>query len=173
MNTDLAAGASQRLSRLDEYERALPPTPTPAGRYVPITEAGSLLFTSGHTHAIEGVHRFRGAVGGEGCPTLQDARECARLAVRNCLSSLARYIGGLDKIDRIVQMTGYVTAPADFENHPKVLDGASEELSSAFGERGLPARAAVGVASLPGQAVVEISLTVTTRESTDDKEEAA
>lgn len=157
-------GTPRRSSRLSAYAQTLPVTPKPAGTYAPVTQAGGLLFTSGHTHAVEGALRFCGPVGGDGCPTLDDARECARLAVQNCLASLANYLGGLEEIDRVVQMTGYVAAPAGFEDHPRVLDAASDELRSAFGESGLPARAAVGVASLPGQAVVEISLTATTSE---------
>ncbi|MGY3565255.1 RidA family protein [Sinomonas sp. RB5] len=157
-------GAPQRLSRLSAYAQTLPPVPNPAGNYATVTRAGALLFTSGHTHAVGGALRFRGAIGDNGGPTLDDARECARLAVRNCLASLANHLGGLEEIGRVVQMTGYVAAHPGFEDHPRVLDAASDELGSVFGEAGLPARAAVGVASLPGQAVVEISLTVTVRE---------
>lgn len=157
--------ALRRSSQLSAYAETLPPVPEPAGTYAPVTQAGELLFTSGHTHAVAGALRFRGPVGGDGCPSLDDARECARLAVRNCLASLANYLGGLEEIGRVVQMTGYVAAPAGFEDHPRVLDAASDELGSAFGRSGLPSRAAVGVASLPGQAVVEISLIVTMHES--------
>jgi enamine deaminase RidA (YjgF/YER057c/UK114 family) len=150
-----------RLSQLDAYTRDLPPTPEPAGTYVPVTQAGPLLLTAGHTHAIKGVLRFRGRVGSATCPTLEDAKECARLAVRNCLASLAHHLGGLDQIESVAQMTGYVAADPDFEEHPKVMDAASEELLAAFGERGRPSRVALGVSSLPDQAVVEISLVAT------------
>lgn len=166
-------GAAERLSRLGAYARTLPPVPKPAGNYIPVTQAGRFLFTSGHTHAVEGALRFRGPIGGGGCPTLDDGRECARVAVRNCLASLANFLGGLEAIGRVLQMTGYVAAQPAFEDHPRVLDAASDELASVFGESGLPARSAVGVASLPGQAVVEISLTVTMRGSAHHQEETA
>ena len=145
---------------LESYVASLPPAPQPAGAYVPVVLAGGLAFTAGHTHAVQGRLEHAGHVGAAGCPDLETARECARGAVRNCLSSLAARLRGLAAVDRVVQMTGYVAAPADFTEHPKVLDGASAELLAAFGERGRPARAAVGVGSLPDGATVEISLVV-------------
>lgn len=142
------------------YLHGLPPAPAPAGAYVPVTVAGALAFTAGHTHAVQGALEHRGAVGAPGGPGPDAARSCAGLAVRNCLSSLAHHLGGLDRVDRVVAMTGYVAAAAGFTEHPTVLDGASKELLEAFGEDGRPSRAAVGVTSLPDGAVVEISLVV-------------
>ncbi|MFI7483146.1 RidA family protein [Kocuria sp. M1R5S2] len=147
----------------DAYVRDLPPTPRPAGAYVPVTEAGALAFTAGHTHAVRGALDHRGAVGTSDGPTTEQARECARLAVRNCLASLAHHLGGLARVERVVSMTGYVAATPGFTGHPAVLDGASAELLEAFGEDGRPSRAAVGVTGLPDGAVVEVSLVVTVR----------
>lgn len=146
-----------------DFARGLPPAPVPVGLYVPVTEAGSLAFTAGHTHAVQGVVDHRGAVGAPGGPDLATARSCAALAVRNCLASLAHHLGGLRRVERVVAMTGYVAAPPGFPDHPAVLDGASEQLLAAFGEDGRPSRAAVGVSGLPGGAVVEISLVVSLR----------
>lgn len=143
---------------LEAYVAALPPVPRPAGNYVPVTRAGNLVFTAGHTHAVRGVLSARGAVGSADGPDLETARECARLALKNCLASLANYLGGLEAVEGIVQMTGYVAATPDVESHPRVLDAASEELVAVFGDQGRPSRAAVGVTSLPDCAVVEISL---------------
>ena len=151
------------FAQLEAYAKTLPPVPKPAGRYAPVAEACPLLFTSGHTHAIQGELDFTGPIGTDGAPSLEDARECARTAVRNCLASLNHHLGGLDRIERVVQMTGYVAASPEFEDHPRVLDAASEELIGVFGERGRPSRAAVGVSSLPGGAVVEVSLIVSAR----------
>ncbi len=145
---------------LDAYLRTLPPTPTPAGAYVPVTEAGLLVFTAGHTHAVQGTLVHRGMIGIPKGPTPEDARGCARLAVRNCLASLAHHLGGLDRVERVVSMTGYVAAVPEFTAHPAVLDGASDELLAAFGESGRPSRAAIGVTSLPDGAVVEVSLVI-------------
>lgn len=147
----------------DAYMSALPPVPRPAGNYVPVTRAGNVVFTAGHTHAVRGELAVRGSVGSPEGPGLETARECARLAVRNCLASLAHHLGGLHSVEGVVQMTGYVAADPGFASHPRVLDGASEELVDAFGEQGRPARAAVGVVSLPDSAVVEISLVVALR----------
>lgn len=158
-----ASAAGRARHDREAYLGALPPTPVPAGAYVPVTEAGPLAFTAGHTHAVRGALDHRGAVGSPEGPAAEDARGCARLAVRNCLASLAHHLGGLDRVQRIVSMTGYVAAAPGFTAHPDVLDGASEELLEAFGEDGRPSRAAVGVTSLPGGAVVEISLVVALR----------
>ena len=147
----------------DTFLRALPPTPSPVGAYVPVTEAAGLAFTAGHTHAVRGVLEHRGAVAAPDGPGPETARSCAALAVRNCLASLAHHLGGLDRVERVVSMTGYVAAAPEFTEHPAVLDGASEELLDAFGEDGRPSRAAVGVTSLPGGAVVEVSLVVAVR----------
>lgn len=156
-----AAGRARRDHAA--YLRDLPPTPGPAGAYVPVTETGALAFTAGHTHAVQGALAHRGAVGAPDGPTAEDARECARLAVRNCLASLAHHLGGLGRVERVVSMTGYVAAGPGFTGHPAVLDGASAELLDTFGEDGRPSRAAVGVTSLPDGAVVEISLVVALR----------
>lgn len=146
-----------------DYVRTLPPAPVPVGRYVPVTEAGSLAFTAGHTHAVQGVLDHRGAIGAPGGPDPAAARSCAALAVRNCLASLAHHLGGLQRVERVVTMTGYVAAGREFTDHPAVLDGASEQLLAAFGEDGRPSRAAVGVSGLPGGAVVEVALVVSLR----------
>lgn len=139
----------------------LPPTPVPAGNYVPVREARGLLLTSGHTSAMQGVLAHRGRVGED--LTVEEGRLAAATAVLNCLASLSAHAGGLDRIREIVSMTGYVCAGSDFADHPLVMDGASEVLASYFGERGRPVRAAVGVSSLPGGAPIEISLVASVR----------
>lgn len=139
----------------------LPPTPQPAGNYVPVRKAGGFLYTAGHTSAVQGFLEHRGRVGQD--LTVEQGRSAAATAVLNCLSSLAAYAGGLDRIGEIVSMTGYVCAGSDFTDHPLVMDGASEVLVSYFGDQGRPVRAAVGVSSLPDGAPVEISLMATIR----------
>jgi enamine deaminase RidA (YjgF/YER057c/UK114 family) len=139
----------------------LPPTPVPAGNYVPVREAGGLLYTAGHTSAVQGTLEYSGRVGED--VTLEEGRSAAATAVLNCLASLVAHAGGLDRIGEIVSMTGYVCAGSDFTEHPLVMDGASKVLVSYFGDNGRPVRAAVGVSSLPGGAPVEISLIATTR----------
>ncbi|WP_457972377.1 RidA family protein [Arthrobacter sp. D1-17] len=139
----------------------LPPTPQPAGNYVPVREAAGLLYTSGHTSAVQGILEHRGRVGQD--LSVEEGRSAAATAVLNCLASLAAHAGGLGNIDEIVSMTGYVCAGSDFTDHPLVMDGASDVLVSYFGDQGRPVRAAVGVSSLPGGAPVEISLVASFR----------
>jgi enamine deaminase RidA (YjgF/YER057c/UK114 family) len=139
----------------------LPPTPLAAGKYVPVRQAGEVLYTAGHTSAVQGVLEHRGKVGED--LTIEQARDAAAKAVRNCLASLSAHAGGLDRIGGIVSMTGYVCAGDTFTDHPLVMDAASDVLAAHFGEHRRPARAAVGVSSLPGGAPVEISLIATFR----------
>lgn len=155
--------AGRARTEHEVYLRGLPPTPDPAGAYVPVTVADPLAFTAGHTHAVRGALEHRGAVGAPEGPGTDTARSCAALAVRNCLASLAHHLGGLHRVARVVSMTGYVAAVPGFTEHPAVLDGASDVLLEAFGEDGRPSRAAVGVTSLPDGAVVEVSLVVALR----------
>lgn len=136
--------------------RLLPPTPVPAGNYVPVRQVGCNVYTSGHTSAVQGVLDFSGRVGEE--LTIEQGRDAARTAVRNCLASVSAHVGGLNRISEIVSMTGYVCSGTDFTDHTLILDGASEVLIAYFGEQGRPVRTAVGVTSLPGGAPVEISL---------------
>lgn len=139
----------------------LPPTPQPAGNYVPVREVGGLLYTAGHTSAVQGTLEYSGRVGED--LTVEEGRSAAATAVLNCLASLAAHAGGLEHIGEIVSMTGYVSAGSGFTEHPLVMDGASEVLVSYFGDQGRPVRAAVGVSSLPDGAPVEISLLATSR----------
>lgn len=139
----------------------LPPTPTPAGNYVPVRELGGVLYTAGHTSAVQNHLEYSGRIGEE--LTVEEGQSAAATAVLNCLASLAAHAGGLDRIGEIVSMTGYVAAGSNFTDHPLVMNGASEVLVSYFGEQGRPARAAVGVASLPDGAPVEISLIASLR----------
>jgi enamine deaminase RidA (YjgF/YER057c/UK114 family) len=139
----------------------LPPTPVPAGNYVPVREIAGVLYTAGHTSSVQGNLEHRGRVGEQ--LTVAEGQAAAATAVLNCLASLAAHAGGLDRISEIVSMTGYIAAGSEFTNHPLVMNAASEILVSYFGERGRPVRAAVGVSSLPDGAPVEISLIASRR----------
>ncbi|MEP7368352.1 MAG: RidA family protein [Dermatophilaceae bacterium] len=135
----------------------LPTPPTPQGRYVPALEAGPLILTAGMTPRVEGVLQSVGKVGRE--VSTGDARAAARIAASNAIAAAAQVAGSLDVIRRAVRMTVYVNAVEDFAEHSAVADGASEVLAEVLGERGAVVRTAVGVASLPGGACVEIELT--------------
>jgi enamine deaminase RidA (YjgF/YER057c/UK114 family) len=132
---------------------SLPVPPEPAGSYVPVIVSNNFVFVAGQI-PTEGKHvKFTGKV--ESIATGQDA---ARLCVINALAQLKLHLGTLDKIKRVVKVTGYVNCDPSFTDHPKVINGASDLLVNVFGERGKHARAAVGVNSLPLDSAVEIEL---------------
>jgi enamine deaminase RidA (YjgF/YER057c/UK114 family) len=90
--------------------------------------------------------------------TLEEAQEAARLCALNALAAAAAEAGGLNNISRIVKVTGFVASAQGFDGQPQVLNGASDLLGEVFGEAGLHARSAVGVAELPLDAPVEVEL---------------
>ena len=145
-------------ARLRELGHELPPVPRPAGSYVPATRAGTIVFTAGQVPFQGGELAKTGKVGD--AVTLEEAQEAARLCALNALAAAAAEAGGLNNIGRIVKVTGFVASAAGFNGQPQVLDGASEFLGEVFGEAGLHARSAVGVAELPLDAPVEVELVV-------------
>ena len=145
-------------SRLRELGLELPPVPRPAGSYVPATQAGGLIFTAGQIPFENGGLRLTGKVGD--AVTVEEAKRAARLCALNALSAAAEAAGGLNNLHEIVKVTGFVASAAGFNGQPDVLNGASDLLGSVFGEAGLHARSAVGVAELPLDAPVEVELVV-------------
>lgn len=134
----------------------LPPPPRPQGNYVPTSQVGDLVLTAGMTPRVAGGLVVTGRVGdGVG---LDEARRGAGIAAANALSALADRAGDLGLIT-LTRMTVFVQAASGFTDHSLVADAATETLVHHLGERGRCARSAVGVASLPGDASVEIELT--------------
>lgn len=142
--------------RLEELNIQLPPTPEPAAVYIPAVEAGELIFVSGQTPKDGNTLVYKGKVGSE--LSVEDGYAASRICILRCLSALQSILGDLDRVARIVKLTGYVNCPDTFTQHPLVINGASDLLEQIFGERGKHARVAVGVSSLPGNAAVEIEL---------------
>ncbi|MGW9479744.1 RidA family protein [Saccharomonospora azurea] len=130
--------------------------PTPQGHYRPVRRCGDILATAGMTPRVRGEMRYPGRVGAE--LSLDDARDAARIAVRNALMALTVEDEGLQRV-RLLRMTVYVSAVDWFAEHSAVADAASDVVVRVLGERGACARSAIGVASLPGRACVEIELT--------------
>jgi enamine deaminase RidA (YjgF/YER057c/UK114 family) len=145
-------------TRLDELGVTLPETPAPAGAYVPATRTGNLIFTAGQLPLVGGELNLRGKVGD--AVSLDEAREAARLCALNALAAAATQTDGPAGISRIVKVTGFVASAPGFNGQPQVINGASEFLGEVFGEAGLHARSAVGVAELPMDAPVEVELVV-------------
>lgn len=139
-------------------ELELPSPPVPVANYVPVRQVGNLVFTSGQTPARDGVLTISGKLGSE--VSIEEGQQASAAAVLNCLSALRQHLGSLDRIVSVVTLTGYVASAEGFSEQPAIINGASLILERAFGERGRHARAAVGVAELPGNAPVEISLVV-------------
>jgi enamine deaminase RidA (YjgF/YER057c/UK114 family) len=135
---------------------SLPAPPAPQGAYVPALLAGGLVVTAGMTPRVDGVVAVQGVVGAD--VTLERAREAAAIASSNALSAALRAAGDAG-IARLLRLTVFVRATADFAEHSQVADAASEVLITHLGERGVVVRSAVGVASLPGGACVEVELT--------------
>lgn len=145
---------------MSELRIELPSAPKPLGTYVEAVRVGPLLFLSGTLPMEGGVPKFRGHIGVE--LSIDDGRAAARLAALNALALAREHLGSLDLITRIVRLTVSLAAPAEFADHPRIADGASEVLSSLFGADKAPTRMVYGVSSLPAGAsvVVELILSV-------------
>jgi enamine deaminase RidA (YjgF/YER057c/UK114 family) len=137
---------------------ALPPAPKPLGAYVEAVQVGNLLFVSGALPLEGGVPQFLGRVGAE--VGIEDARSAARLAALNALALARQHLGSLDKVRRVARLHVSLATTAEFRDHPKVADAASELLAAVFGADRAATRMVSGVMSLPKGvcAVVEITL---------------
>src|ERR671914_1891344 len=145
-----------REARLKELGLELPAVPEPAGAYVPATRAGNLIFTAGQLPLEAGELLTTGKVGD--AVSEEEAYRAARLCALNALAAAATEAGGLDRIHRVVKVTGFVASAPGFNAQPQVLNGASDLIGQVFGEAGLHARSAVGVAELPLDAPVEVEI---------------
>lgn len=144
--------------KLAELGLQLPQVATPAGAYVPAVVSGNLVFTAGQIPLIDGTLMATGKVGQEISP--EYAKEIAQRCALNALAAIKSVIGDLSRVKRVVKVVGFVASTPEFTGQPGVLNGASELLGAVFGEAGLHARSAVGVASLPLDAPVEVELIV-------------
>ena len=144
--------------RLDALGLELPEVATPAGAYVPALVSGNLVFTAGQIPLVDGKLMATGKVGSE--IDVDYAREIARRCALNAIPAVKSVIGDLDRVKRVVKVVGFVSSEPSFTQQPQVINGASELLEQVFGEAGIHARSAVGVAVLPLDAPVEVELIV-------------
>ncbi len=144
--------------KLAELGFTLPNVATPAGAYVPAVISGNLVFTAGQIPLVDGTLMATGKVGDE--ISAEYAKEIAQRCALNALAALKSVIGDLSRVTRVVKVVGFVASTPDFTGQPGVLNGASELLGKVFGDAGLHARSAVGVAALPLDAPVEVELIV-------------
>ncbi len=144
--------------KLAELGLTLPSVATPAGAYVPAVISGNLVFTAGQIPLVDGTLMATGKVGTEISPEF--AKEIAQRCALNALAAVKSVLGDLSRVKRVVKVVGFVASTPEFTGQPGVLNGASELLGNVFGDAGLHARSAVGVASLPLDAPVEVELIV-------------
>ncbi|MFM6981053.1 MAG: RidA family protein [Micrococcales bacterium] len=128
----------------------------PVAAYIPAVITGNLVFTSGQLPFVEGKLPATGKVGADISP--EQAKELAKLCALNALAAAKMAIGDLDRITRIVKVVGFVASTPDFTGQPAVINGASEFLGEVFGDIGVHARSAVGVAVLPLDSAVEVEI---------------
>jgi enamine deaminase RidA (YjgF/YER057c/UK114 family) len=136
----------------------LPSPPPPAGSYVPVVISGSLAFVAGQIPVEAGRVKFAGKVGKD--LPVESGQQAARLCTINALAQLKVALGSLERVQRVVKVTGFVNCEPTFADQPRVVNGASDLLVQVFGEKGRHARAAVGVASLPLESAVEVEFIV-------------
>ena len=144
--------------RLRELLIEIPTPPNPAGSYIPVVTTGNLAFVSGQIPMKEGKVVFEGKV--PNVQSLDSAREAAKICIINALAQLKANLGSLDKITKIVRISGFVNSAPDFVEQPKVINAASDLLIDIFGDMAKHSRIAVGVASLPLNSTVEIDMVV-------------
>ncbi len=135
----------------------LPDAPVPAGNYIPAVKTGNLLFISGQIPLQDGKVAFTGKVSDE---NLETAQKSARVCAINILAQIKRELESLDKVSRIVRLSGFVNSTPEFTAQPKVINPASDLMAEVFGEKGKHSRIAVGVASLPLGSMTEIDAVV-------------
>jgi len=135
----------------------LPEAPRPVGSYQPVIRAGSIAYLSGQIAKKADGSLIKGKVGLD--LSVDEAQEAARVAVLNVMSVIKHHIG-FDRLDRVLRVVGYVQSAPDFYDQAQVMNAASDLLADVFGEQGIHARSAVGVASLPLNSAVEIEVTL-------------
>ncbi|MBA4435859.1 MAG: RidA family protein [Nitrosopumilaceae archaeon] len=143
--------------KLKELGIELPEAPVPAGNYIPAVKTGNLLFISGQIPLENGKVAYTGKVSDN---NLETAQKSAKSCAINILAQIKREAGSLDKVARIVRLSGFVNSVPEFTQHPKVINAASDLMFEVFGEKGKHARIALGAGSLPLDSMTEIDAIV-------------
>jgi enamine deaminase RidA (YjgF/YER057c/UK114 family) len=145
-------------ARIQELGITLPEVAKPAGAYVPAVQSGNLVFTAGQIPLVEGKLIATGKVGKE--ISVEEAKSIARVCALNAVAAIKGVVGDLNRVKKVVRVVGFVASTPEFTQQPAVINGASELLEQIFGDSGIHARSAVGVAVLPLDAPVEVELVV-------------
>ena len=136
----------------------IPEAAKPLAAYIPALQVGNLVMTSGQVPITGGAIKFHGKVGKD--LSEEEGKEAAKLCALNCLSAIKSVIGNLDKIERVIKLTVFVSSAEGFTSQPKVANGASEFIVEIFSDAGKHVRSAVGVSELPLNSAVEIEMIV-------------
>ncbi|WP_017590155.1 RidA family protein [Nocardiopsis ganjiahuensis] len=147
--------------RIAELGLTLPEVVPPVAVYQPAVRSGDHVYVSGQLPFVGGELPATGKVGAE--VDAEAAKDLAAVCALNAIAAVRAEVGELSKVVRIVKVGGFVASAPDFTGHPGVINGASELLGQVFGEAGVHARAAVGVAALPLDAPVEVDMIVEVR----------
>lgn len=151
----MAQTPEEKLSKLGI---TLPPVSAPVASYVNVVRVGKLLFLSGKGPQHENGDYIKGKLGKD--LTVEQGYEAARLTAINQLAVLKAELGSLKKVKRIVKVSGFVNSADDFYDQPKVINGFSELMIQAFGDKGKHARTSIGVNTLPFNIAVEVEVIV-------------
>ena len=143
--------------KLKELGIELPEAPVPAGNYIPAVKTGNLLFISWQIPLENGKVAYTGKVSDD---NLETAQKSAKSCAINILAQIKREAGSLDKVTKIVRLSGFVNSVPEFTQHPKVINAASDLMFEVFGEKGKHARIALGAGSLPLDSMTEIDAIV-------------
>jgi enamine deaminase RidA (YjgF/YER057c/UK114 family) len=157
--------------KLADLGHPLPELPPHGDKpYLPLAQIGRIVYGSGNTSIdrLSG-HVYAGRVGAE--IDMEEAQAYARVATLNALAALRAHLGTLDRVERVIRLTGYVNSADSFTGQAEVMNAASRLLLAAFGDRGRHARSAIGVAQLPGGAAVEVELIVAVDKASRPDEE--
>lgn len=150
--------------RLSELGLVLPPVVAPLAAYTPALRDGDLVWTAGQLPIVDGELWVRGKVGdGPGLVSPDQAAALARICAVNALAAIAGVVDDLDRVQRIVKLVGFVASDPHFTGQAGVVNGASLLLREVFGDAGVHARSAVGVAVLPLDAPVEVEMVASLR----------
>ncbi len=145
-------------AKLAELGLTLPKPPAAVGSYVPTVRTGNLLFCAGTICLMDGQMTHTGQVGKE--QTIETAYRSAEVCALNTLANIKAAVGSLERVARIVFVSGFVNAISGFADSPAVINGASDLFLKLFGEAGKHARAAVAVNGLPRGSTTEIQVVV-------------
>jgi enamine deaminase RidA (YjgF/YER057c/UK114 family) len=144
-------------SRLAALGLSLPSAPAPVANYVPFCLAHNFLYIAGQIPRGPSGIVYVGKVGTD--VSIEDGQKAAQLCCLNILAQVKAALGDFSRVVQCVRLTGFVNAGSDFRDHPVVINGASDLMVALFGDRGRHTRVAVGVASLPADAAVEVDAT--------------